>query len=95
MIRRTWQINGWRTWHFVAAALLTILAVTMAWNAWSDLLYIAWNDAESGHIFLVPPVAFWLDMEYAGARFRHCRPGGGWIGVIFTAVGVVLLLLRL
>jgi exosortase len=81
--------GGWRARHVMLATLLIAGAVIAAWNAWSDLLFIARKDEESSHIFLVPLAFLWIILVRRKS-FRHCRPVGQWIGPLFIAVGWLL-----
>lgn len=60
------------------------LAVT--WDAWSDLLNIAWSHEESSHILLVPVVFGWL-VWVRRERFQRLPAEGGWIGPVLVAAG--------
>jgi len=81
--------GGWRARHLILAGVLVAGAVAAAWNAWSDLLFIARKDEESSHIFLVPLAFFWIVLVRRES-FRHCRSVGQWIGPLFIALGWLL-----
>jgi exosortase len=78
--------DRWRPWHFAAAGLMALAGVAATFDAWSDILRIAWMDEESSHIFIVPVVAAWL-IWVRRARLRHVRPAFTMLGPIMVAVG--------
>lgn len=71
----------------LAVALgLTLLGVLACFDAWSDILLIAWQDEEASHLWLVPLVAGWLV-----ASRKEVLPTiplrSSWIGPTLVALG--------
>jgi exosortase len=77
---------GWSPWHLAGAAVMALIGVAATWPAWRDILFIARNDEEDSHIFLVPVVVAWM-VWVRRARLRICRPAGGLIGPPIVALG--------
>jgi exosortase len=86
MIPRTWSKNGWTGWHAIMLVIMSVVAFWATYDAWADILRIAWKDEESSHIFLVPIVSVWLIWVRRG-RFRRCRPRGEWVGLLIIVLG--------
>jgi exosortase len=84
-IRRMTNI-GWTPWHLVGAVAMGAVGVLASWSAWRDMLFIAANDEEDSHIFLVPVVVAWM-IWVRRARLRICSPAGGFIGPPIVALG--------
>ncbi|MFN0132409.1 MAG: exosortase/archaeosortase family protein [Phycisphaerales bacterium] len=77
---------GWTRTHALGALAMACVGIYATWGAWKDIYDIAWNDAESSHIFLVPIVAAWM-FWVRRARLRFCPPTGTVIGPLLVAVG--------
>jgi exosortase len=75
--------------HLLLATALVAASMAVAWNAWSDLFFIARKDEESSHVFLVPIAFLWI-MFVRRESFRDCRPVGRWVGPLFIAIGWIL-----
>jgi exosortase len=54
--------------------------------AWTDIYFIAFNDEEASHIFLVPVVAAWM-FWVRRVRLRYCAPRGQMVGPPLVALG--------
>ncbi len=50
----------WRKRHFIAAVIMALCAAWVTRDAWADIFRLASRNEESGHIWLVLPVALWL-----------------------------------
>ena len=81
--------NGWRLGHVLGAAVLAALAVVVTFDAWVNIVEIAWRQEESSYIFLVPVVFLWLLWVRRG-RLRRCLPRGQWVGIAMIAFGWVI-----
>jgi exosortase len=73
----------------MAALLMAALGVAVTFNAWADIVHIAWVDEESSHIFLVLPIAAWL-FWVRRSRLRYCRFGASYLGPLLVAAGWLL-----
>lgn len=87
-IRRFTNV-GWSHWHLIGAVLMAAAGFAATWAAWKDILFIAMNDEEASHIFLVPVVAAWM-VWVRQVRLRNCHPTGRMIGPPIVALGWVL-----
>lgn len=72
--------------HVVLAAMMGALGILATLDAWRDIYFIARNDEEYSHIFIVPLVAIFL-VWVRRVRLRHCKPSGRIIGPVVVAVG--------
>jgi exosortase len=77
---------GWTPWHAVGAVLMGVVGMLATLPAWRDIYFIASQDEEASHIFLVPVVAAWM-FWVRRARLRYCSPSGGLIGPPIVAIG--------
>jgi exosortase len=77
---------GWTPWHALGALLLGAFGFWATWPAWRDIVFIAKNDEEASHIFLVPIVAAWM-VWVRRFRLRNCPPAGAMIGPPIVALG--------
>jgi exosortase len=76
-------------WHLIAGAILALLGMLVAGDAWRDIFRIAQRDEESSHIFLVPIVAAYLAWVRR-KRLRHIDRARVWIGPAIVALGWLL-----
>lgn len=76
----------WSVWHLVGAVLMGLLGVWATLPAWKDILFIAMNDEEANHLFLVPVVVAWM-ISSRRARLRFFTPGGTIVGPFIVAIG--------
>ncbi len=81
--------GAWSASDVIGVVLLIGVSVIVAWDAWSDMFHIAYNDAEQSHVLLVPIVAAWLTWIRRG-RLRRCPREGRMIGPVFVAAGWLL-----
>ena len=81
--------GGWRTWHFVALAVLGVGALLACFDAWTEVYMLARHNEEHSHILLVPIVTGWLWWVRRG-RFAQCRPRMAWVGVLTAAAGGII-----
>lgn len=86
-VRSSHRVFGAR--QGLLAVFLVAVAVAAAWNAWSDLLFIARKDEESSHIFIVPLAFVWMIFARRQS-LPSSRPVGQWIGPAFIALGWIL-----
>ena len=77
---------GWTPWHLVAALVMAAAGAFATRAAWRDIFFIALNDEEASHIFLVPIVAAWM-VWVRRIRIRNCPPEGQFIGPLIVACG--------
>tara|TARA_A100001391_G_C5059014_1_gene275526 strand:+ start:217 stop:1098 length:882 start_codon:yes stop_codon:yes gene_type:complete len=77
---------GWSAKHVVFLTVLIGAAIFAMLDQWLDIFKIASLDEESSHIFLVPPIAFWL-VWIRRIRFRRCPPRTSWFGVLLIIAG--------
>jgi exosortase len=77
---------GWTPWHAAGALVMALVGVLATRTAWQDIYFIAYNDQEASHIFLVPIVAAWM-FWVRRARLRYCAPRGQMIGPPIVAIG--------
>lgn len=77
---------GWTTERILALVALLLLAVWSGWTQWADIFTIAWNDEESSHILLVPPIMLWL-IWVRRIRFRRSPPRFSWAGPVLIGAG--------
>jgi exosortase len=76
----------WSVWHLVGALVMGALGVWATLPAWKDILFIAMNDEEANHLFLVPVVVAWM-VSARRARLRFFTPGGTVVGPVIVALG--------
>jgi len=60
------------------------MAVTS--TAWMEAFRLSLKDEEMGYVLIAPLFIAWL-VWVRRERLRYCRPGGGWVGVVFMALG--------
>jgi exosortase len=72
--------------HVWLAALMAALGVIATLPAWKDILFIAYNDEEYTHIFIVPLVSLYL-VWVRRMRLRHCKPSGRIVGPMLVGLG--------
>lgn len=87
--RRRCDAGTWDGLRLATLALLILPSVLLSFDAWADLLYLAWRDEESSHAFLVPVVAAWLVWVRRG-RLRYCPPRTSWVGPAIVFAGWML-----
>ncbi len=78
-----------RTWNFADGlwlGVLTLVAIWVSRDVWSDMLAIGWRDAENSHLLLAPFVAAWL-VWVRRERLRFARPQVSLVGPLLVAVG--------
>lgn len=78
--------NGWRRWHFWAAAAFVALALVVTSEVWADIHRLASGDEEASHVYLVPVAVAWL-VWVRRSRLRQCAPRGRWVGTAAIAAG--------
>jgi exosortase len=86
MSGRRLHTYGWTIWHLVGAIILGAIGVWSTRTAWADIYFIASQDEEANHIFLVPIVAVWM-IWARRARLRYCPPAGTFVGPPIVAAG--------
>lgn len=75
------------TWkHLVGALIMMIVAVWVAFPAWTDMYQIAMKDEEASHVLLVPIAVAWLIWVRRG-RLRHCRAEATLLGTLLVFAG--------
>jgi len=78
--------GSWSGPELIGVLALTAVSVAVAWDAWSDIYWLATRDEEQSHVLLVPVIAAWLVWIRRG-RLRHCERGGRWVGPAVVALG--------
>lgn len=59
------------------------------WTGFTDLCWLAYNDPESSHILLIPPLLVYLAAQRREAIAQaFASAGSGWLGLVPLAVGV-------
>lgn len=80
---------SWTTGKLLAAIAMTALGVLVTFDAWADIVSIAWHDEEASHIFLVPIVVAWLVWSRR-EQLLDIPVGPSLIGPALVALGGVL-----
>ncbi|MCG8512231.1 MAG: exosortase/archaeosortase family protein, partial [Rhodospirillales bacterium] len=83
-LNTNWLLTAGIAWIVLAAA-----GIAVFWAGFKDLLWIAWNDIESSHILLIPPLVAYLIWQ----RFdviRKAGPSAGWLGLLPLATAVAV-----
>lgn len=80
------RIDRWTYAHALLATVMGFAGVMATLPAWQDIYFLAWNESEYSHIFLVPVVALWMVFARR-LRIRHCRPIGTPLGVLVALAG--------
>ncbi len=78
--------NGWSLGHLAMMIVLAGAAVWLTWDGWADLTWLAWNDAESSQILLVPILGLWL-LWYYRRRPAQVSPHFSIVGPAFMLLG--------
>lgn len=68
---------------------LIAAGLALFWTGFTDLCWLAYNDPESSHILLIPPLLVYLAAQRRGAIAQaFASAGSGWLGLVPLAVGV-------
>lgn len=72
---------------YVFAAVLSLVAVALTWDAWADIWAYGLKDEESSHVMLVPVAVAWIAWVRREALAR-CPRRGTWVGVLIASIGL-------
>lgn len=75
--------------RWVVALCLSLFGLAAVWSGAKDLVWLAWHDAESSHILLIPIIAIYLIWQEWG-RLKTVGPSFGWIGVLGVIGGAAV-----
>jgi|GEM_PF-407971 len=75
--------------RWILALILAGIGLSATWAGAKDLAWLAWHDAESSHILLIPIIAAYLVWQ-EWSRLRTIGPSFGWIGVLGLAAGAAI-----